>query len=978
MPIANDLGAVPPLDEMPVHVWPWPSGCMPAEAWRRWASDTDAWLKESGVDPRQAWVVVPVGAVLSHARSAWSEAVGGWLPRIDTIAGLVDALGWSQAAPPWRGPLADAFAGPVTLDAVLDRLQARRSLGMQAWAKQWAQRDPRGFDFAMGQVVDAAQTWLRALQACAPSERAERVAAWRLALPEATGAGHAQGPGHREALLLAWALEWAAASGLQGFASDVVFAGPADGGAAAWVLVQAGVTVAPGSEGALTLAAAAHAARQGVPVRRVVAQAVEDGAVQAVGWLACADSLDEARQAAAATVAAINAVRDAGTADGQAGRAVALIALDRGVVRHARALLEEVGVSLADETGWRLSTTRAASVCSRLLAAANPRASTDELLDWLKSGWLRRDAEVTLDDAVGLLEAWCRRHGLVNAWGLGAHMGTGTNTTAIGQSLPPEAADLWRWAQLAVAPLQSVWQDRRANLADWLVVLHQALAACGAKDALLADEAGQLAWEALRFDDDLIGGLPDGTEASPARLGWQAAARQTRMDGAAMQRWVREVMEDVTFRPSAPNTSPDVVVTTLARAVLRPFAAVVMPGADERQLGALPTNTGWLSQRMREAMGLSTAVQLRQAQWEALQLVLTQPGVTCLYRRAEGNEPRELSPWLARWAQGQADRLVRNDDPRPVQAVAPRPVARPLPTLAGMPVGLPERVSATTYDQLRQCPYRFFATTVLGLRQTDELEEGVEASEYGTWLHEVLHRFHQARQLTLAISRADEDVAQWLAVAREVATDLGMDRDGLRAHFLPFAAALPSLAESYVKWLRAHEVDGWCVRSTEQTLSRVLPLPDGGTVQMHGQLDRIDVRHERPAGDVGRDVRWVLDYKTGNADTLRQRAQSGSEDTQLAFYAALGADPASSDDDAIRAGYVHLDPKGVKVLSHDAVADSAEVLMQGLASDWQRLRDGSPLPALGEGAVCGYCHARGLCRRDHWAAASSPSEGASA
>ena len=177
---------------------------------------------------------------------------------------------------------------------------------------------------------------------------------------------------------------------------------------------------------------------------------------------------------------------------------------------------------------------------------------------------------------------------------------------------------------------------------------------------------------------------------------------------------------------------------------------------------------------------------------------------------------------------------------------------------------------------------------------------------------------------------------------------------------------------------QVYQRDGLPAFQQHESDKAVLPLPDGGTVQMHGQLDRIDVRHERSAGDVGHDVRWVLDYKTGNADTLRQRAQSGSEDTQLAFYAALGADPASSDDDAIRAGYVHLDPKGVKVLSHDAVADSAEVLMQGLASDWQRLRDGSPLPALGEGAVCGYCHARGLCRRDHWAAAPSPSEGTSA
>jgi ATP-dependent helicase/nuclease subunit B len=41
--------------------------------------------------------------------------------------------------------------------------------------------------------------------------------------------------------------------------------------------------------------------------------------------------------------------------------------------------------------------------------------------------------------------------------------------------------------------------------------------------------------------------------------------------------------------------------------------------------------------------------------------------------------------------------------------------------------------------------------------------------------------------------------------------------------------------------------------------------------------------------------------------------------------------------------------------------------VQGLAQDLVQLRAGAGLPALGEGAVCDYCDARGLCRRDHWA-----------
>ena len=39
-------------------------------------------------------------------------------------------------------------------------------------------------------------------------------------------------------------------------------------------------------------------------------------------------------------------------------------------------------------------------------------------------------------------------------------------------------------------------------------------------------------------------------------------------------------------------------------------------------------------------------------------------------------------------------------------------------------------------------------------------------------------------------------------------------------------------------------------------------------------------------------------------------------------------------------------------------------LLHTLADELNRISQGAPLPALGEGKVCDYCPARGLCRRD--------------
>lgn len=45
------------------------------------------------------------------------------------------------------------------------------------------------------------------------------------------------------------------------------------------------------------------------------------------------------------------------------------------------------------------------------------------------------------------------------------------------------------------------------------------------------------------------------------------------------------------------------------------------------------------------------------------------------------------------------------------------------------------RLSASGYDALRICPYRFFALYQLRLRETPELTGDVEKRDFGTWLH---------------------------------------------------------------------------------------------------------------------------------------------------------------------------------------------------------------------------------------------------
>jgi ATP-dependent helicase/nuclease subunit B len=282
-------------------------------------------------------------------------------------------------------------------------------------------------------------------------------------------------------------------------------------------------------------------------------------------------------------------------------------------------------------------------------------------------------------------------------------------------------------------------------------------------------------------------------------------------------------------------------------------------------------------------------------------------------------------------------------EPRPLQ-----PVARPLPRATE----LPATWSATTVEALRACPYRFFAQALLRLDEDEELEREPEKREFGNWLHATLKRYHDARR---AAPAAPHDPQALHDAAEAVAAEMGMDA----AAWLPFRAALEGFVRRYLAWQAGREANGWRYHTGEVDL-RISP-PQLGGIALRGRLDRIDQRT---------DGAWaLLDYKTGSLTTLKKRAADPLEDTQLAIYAVLAADH-----EVAEAAYLALDERDtIATAPHKQVMRSAALLLDGLGADLQRLRAGEPMRALGQGDACEYCAARGLCRRDHWAA--EPGEG---
>lgn len=827
-----------------------------ARLWGRLLGQVRTLLAARGAHPSRTAVLLPFAQLMPLARQSWIAAMpDGFAPHFETSMN-------------WAGRLAGA-PGPedVSFDMGRDLLTARA----------WLDRAGLGERAALlaSRLVEAAWQAAPAAAAVPPAERA----AWAAKARPAVSAGLDVPALALEAALARIALEWAAASR---YLADALMADD----------VLASIDLLVVCQGFESDPLAATLAR--LWGDRAVLLPLEPAAPRGQQRVhEAADPSQEAEMAAACVVRHL-----------QAGHApVALAAVDRVLTRRIRALLDVHGVAVRDETGWKLSTTRAAAQVMAGLRACARSASSDAVIDWLKH------VPSVPPGTTQAIERRVRRAGLRD-W-----------TDVDPRRLEGAAG---RWSE-ALA-LCNAWREalhRPRTLVQWQEALRKLLADTLAWPALQADAAGAQVLESL--------GLLDVQRAE-----WDAlphAAR--RLSLGEFSAWCNEVLESASFIPVAPEQAR-VVVLPLNQLLARPFMAVVVPGCDELRLVASPEPPGHWTAAQRLALGLPTREALEQERRAAWAHLLQAPHADLLWRRSEqGGEPLLPSPLLqALLADGSA---VAAQDPRGARACVPRPVPRPLPARADLRV---DPISASAYEDLRRCPYRFFALRQLGLQEAAETDEELGKRDFGTWLHQVLRDFHRDLQ---AEPGADRE-----ALIDRCAADATRQLALPPGEFLPFAAGWPQVRKGYLAWVREHEARGVQFAAAEE--DKVRPL---GPVQIKGRIDRVDQLAD------GR--RLVIDYKTESLQATRDRVQTPFEDTQLAFYAAL------LEDDTLEAAYVNISERGVVTrVDQRSIVEARDALVEGLLQDLDAIEGGASLPALGEGQACEFCAARGLCRRDHW------------
>jgi len=591
---------------------------------------------------------------------------------------------------------------------------------------------------------------------------------------------------------------------------------------------------------------------------------------------------------------------------------IAIIAQDRVVARRIRALLERARVYVADETGWKLSTTRTAAALAAVLDVVSTRGETVALLDLLKSPFLFPDmADKPL--RVMEIEQALRRYNVLGGWD--AAIGVLDHASPSRELLGQIAEQASRFAG-------------RRSLREWGVVTGEALAALGMHDALKNDAAGAQVIALL----DMLAQDCDGMSHQFSFPEWRA--------------FLSLQLESAPFVP--PESDRRVVMLQLSGAPLRSFDAVLMVGADADHLPSQSTETLFFANAVRRELGLETREMRQRTQLrDFAELLTANPEVVLSWQAHRNGEPNPVSNWIERLQltlerAGEA-RLPERRVEIAARRLACRPPAMPAPAAPGL---LPRKLSASGYNSLVACPYQFFATRMLGLSGLDELSDMPEKRDYGDWLHEILRTYHeQVRDGHVPASARQERLR---AISEEVFGS-ALERS---AAALGYYARWQKVIPAYIDWANERESKGWRFAFGEQRFDKTLRW-EGGQVTLHGVIDRID---ENEAGD-----RAVLDYKTKPLQSLRDKLKD-AEDHQLAFYGLLSDLPVSA------AHYVALEATKDKTGDVEAknIVEWQTLLEAQIVAGIGAIAGGAPLPANGIERVCVYCEVRGLCRKGAW------------
>lgn len=645
---------------------------------------------------------------------------------------------------------------------------------------------------------------------------------------------------------------------------------------------------------------------------------------------------------------------------------IALVAQDRLAARRTRALLTRLGPALQirDETGWKLSTTRAAAALHSwlvLLRAPAQGPSALDLLEFLKNPflnlpqYLNQPPEVCLGLVAELEDLLIARQ---------AQAGWETFYLAIegvsAYSAPSPPNPLLLQLVQCIRGRLNTWQQLNINCSTAYEALSADLEVFGMAHGLEKDSAGKQLLTVVRS--------------------FELRSSHFKKQKLRLGEWLsllKTVIEEAAYEESGSEAPASLSILPLSSTRLRQFDAVVVVGCDEQQLPAYAEPPLFFSEALTHFLkGSTIAAQFIQQAKDLSQLLVSCPQVDLLWQsKTNQAEPLRPAAWLQRlqldfpkWQIQPAHVSLRTGRAQPLQMAS----ARLSPDLP-----MPLSMSPSAYRALRDCPYRYYVRSLLNLRKLRNFEEGFDASLAGQTLHKVLRNFFDA--LKSAETQLHLNLKKNLAARRSwMVQNLSQTSEQVFKRLIAGDARILGILRdwqkqipSFVDWQLDREAKGWQFLNAEVQLGFDLFFEDEAGIEhvmrIEGRADRFDVHisnHEAEA----------IDYKHQRLEKISLRAQNVLEDPQLLIYArAANESQLIAGHQVNHAAWVALKPEikndNLKVARSLAVEPMPVLITQfnkQLTKDMSQLWSDKPLTAFAPDGVCLYCEARGVCRKGMW------------
>ncbi len=630
---------------------------------------------------------------------------------------------------------------------------------------------------------------------------------------------------------------------------------------------------------------------------------------------------------------------------------IAVISENRLLARRLRALLERAEVPLYDAAGWTLSTTRAAANIESLLLCIEEDFEKDALLDLLKSGFVKSN-----EDSKSFKQLIYRlEHDIIQneqiANNLSRYQQAILNRQErlkdIWSFSPSHLVELLDHLNSATTKLQGCL-NQNIQQQELLNILIETMDALGLSDSFKQDPAGNMILTVLQ---DML----HAAKKQPLRSNWYQ-----------FRAWLARNLEHRYFQPS--SSTQGVQLLNLAQAEFQHFDAVIVTGLEHESFPGSPPALTFFNNQVRKQLQLPELEQFQAQRLRQFNQVINSADTVLLtYRKEQNGEAIHASPWvdaieqfhiLAYIDDLSADELSATLSAQNTQVIRcdtkalPETQRQPKPTVPETLV--PQTISASSYQQLINCPYQFYSAHCLKLRPPEEIQLALSKREYGERVHLCLQAFHSdvsylPGPFTQAITEQTrpQAVELMLAITQQVFDYDIKQNYSHRGWYYQWTAVIPTYIDWHIK-NKSHAV----IKDTEQKLKRVI----SEELSLNGRIDRIDL-------DDGEFE--VIDYKTGALPNKKDVLNG--EQVQLPFYALL-ADTMLASVQSV--GYLALGKdknfKDMFPLKGDELNELAESTLQRLIHIINEIKQGQGLPAWENVKVCQYCDMSTLCREGTW------------